>query len=86
MRKAILISSAVLLIVFIGVILQFQSKNSSEDIRTLTKGLCNSTNYCQDYEIRCVNNQPVNSSPITGAVVQHAQDWKDTRNLTNLCQ
>ncbi|MCX6748918.1 MAG: hypothetical protein NT076_04910 [Candidatus Pacearchaeota archaeon] len=85
MRKAILISSTVLLLVFIAVILQFQSPSSSEDIITLTKALCNSTNYCQDYEIQCVNNQLVNQIPITGAVVQHSPDWKDRRNLTNLC-
>lgn len=51
MKKAILISLAFLGLFFLAVILQFQSPNEPKDIRTLTKALCNSTNYCQDYLI-----------------------------------
>ena len=53
-----------------------------------TIAICNETNYCQDYEIVCKNGEVVNKNPLTGAAIQHPQDWKDQRDkrLTdNLC-
>ena len=45
-----------------------------------TKAICNEQNLCQDYEIFCENNEIVKMSPITGAVVQFAEDWQDPRD------
>jgi len=45
-----------------------------------TKAFCNSENLCQDYEIVCNGENVVSISPITGAVVQFAENWKDPRN------
>lgn len=56
--------------------------------KTLTKAICNETNYCQDYIISCNGNQTISKIPISGAAIQHPDDWKDKRNKTetdNLC-
>lgn len=44
-----------------------------------TKAICNES-YCQDYEIRCKNNQVVSKTPITGAILVLSEDWKDPRD------
>ncbi len=48
---------------------------------SFTKAVCNSTNYCQDYEIVCNNGEIIKMSPISGAVVQFSKNWKDPRNI-----
>lgn len=51
-----------------------------------TKAVCNETNFCQDYEITCKNKEVMSIKPITGAVIQHTEDWKDPRNKSkDLC-
>ena len=49
---------------------------------TQTKAICNETNYCQDYYVSCNTNGIIQSTPITGAVIQHGSSWKDPRNDT----
>ena len=44
-----------------------------------TKAICNES-YCQDYEIRCRNNQIVSKTPITGAILVISKDWEDPRD------
>ena len=53
---------------------------------TYTKAICNKTNFCQDYEIKCRDKTLISSSPITGAVIQHNSDWKDPRENKELCE
>ena len=58
------------------------------DYYTLTKAICNKTNYCQDYYVSCNGGELIEKIPVTGAVIQHSQNWKDPRNETeinNLC-
>ena len=43
-----------------------------------TKAICNES-FCQDYEIRCKNNQLVSQTPITGAILVIDNDWEDPR-------
>jgi hypothetical protein len=53
-----------------------------------TKAICNSTNFCQDYEITCENSKIKEVKPITGAIIQNSDDWKDPRNnetINKLC-
>ena len=45
-----------------------------------TKAICNEQNLCQDYEIFCENKDVIYMLPITGAVVQFAEDWQDPRD------
>ena len=59
-----------------------------ENIYTYTKAICNETNYCQDYEVICDGEKVVEISPITGAVAQYSEDWKDPRDkemIDRLC-
>ena len=44
-----------------------------------TKALCNETNYCEDNEISCKGNEIISIIPITGAAVQHSEEWIDPR-------
>lgn len=53
-----------------------------------TKAICNSENYCQDYEIFCKNRNIVSISPITGASIQLPRNWEDPRSaevINKLC-
>ena len=50
------------------------------DYHTHTKAICNETNYCQDYIISCNGEKIITMNPITGASIQHLEDWKDPRN------
>ncbi|MDP3992282.1 MAG: hypothetical protein Q8P79_02115 [Nanoarchaeota archaeon] len=45
-----------------------------------TKAICDSENFCQDYEIFCDGKTPLKMSPITGAAVQFSENWKDPRD------
>ncbi len=51
-----------------------------------TRAICNETNFCQDYEIKCRKNETLSLTPITGAVVQHSMDWKDPRDEEQFCK
>ncbi len=48
-----------------------------------TKAICNSTNFCQDYEIECNGSELISMIPVERAVVQHPQDWQDPRTETD---
>jgi len=61
--------------------------DSGQEIYIHTKAICNSSNFCQDYVITCQNKTLINSKPITGAVIQHSDDWQDPRtNPKQLCE
>ena len=47
---------------------------------THTKAICNDSNFCQDNLITCNDNEVVSINPITGAVVQHQENWQDPRD------
>ena len=42
-----------------------------------TRAVCNSSNFCQDNEIVCENNAVLEMKPITGAFIQHPDDWNN---------
>jgi len=50
---------------------------------TYTKAICNNSNFCQDNLITCNNEEIVLIQPITGAVVQHSEEWQDPRGETS---
>jgi len=52
---------------------------------TYTKAICNKTNFCQDNIISCQGKEIISIKPITGATIQHSEDWEDPRNETELC-
>lgn len=62
---------------------QTSSNSGNEVNRTWTKAICNSGNYCQDYEISCHNNNLVGMTP-TGNAIQFPANWKDPRDLDSI--
>lgn len=57
------------------------------DYYTYTKAFCNSTNYCEDYEITCQNGELANME-FTGFAVQNPSNWNDPRSeeeIEKLC-
>lgn len=52
---------------------------------TYTRAFCNETNFCQDYIVTCDDNIAIDLTPISGAMVQHRDDWEDPRDDTTLC-
>lgn len=59
-----------------GKAVQTENKN----IYSYTKAICNETNYCQDYEITCEGEKVISTQLITGAAVQHSENWQDPRD------
>jgi hypothetical protein len=53
---------------------------------TYTKAICNETNFCQDNIITCQDQKLISTKPITGAIIQHPEDWQDPRTPTELCE
>jgi len=47
---------------------------------SFTKAICNESNYCQDYEIVCEENKTISRTPMSGAIIQHSEDWEDPRD------
>ncbi len=91
--KKIVISIALFIIIFVGISLisslLLGDKEAQEFTTSYTEAICNETNYCQDYEVYCREEEFVKMSPLTGAVVQHSEDWKDPRDkktIEELCQ
>ncbi len=83
MKKILVLTLILLLILIISaVILIAQSKESNLSYYTHTKAICNKTNYCQDYSVSCDEEKILMITPITGAVVQFPEAWKDPRNET----
>ena len=81
--------------IILTTILIFSSFNLFQNISGMTvinsysytKGICNETNYCEDYEINCEGNK-VSSMKFTGAAIQNSFDWKDPRDketIEKLC-
>jgi hypothetical protein len=62
-----------------GNIIKEQTFNDTSNVHMYTKAICNETNFCQDAEIVCEGNETVSVTPITGAVIQHENDWQDPR-------
>jgi len=92
-KKILAILLISLAIILISIFFLYFSQNYLtakvvEDVTTkysYTKAICNSTNYCEDFEIQCDGKQVVSITP-TGSAIQHAQNWQDPRNKTDkLC-
>lgn len=93
--KLILILGILLVLLSVMVII-LKPRISGEVIRNnelnythiYTKAICDSNNLCQDYEIICKNTTLIEKKPITGAIVQHLENWKDPRgenSKNNFC-
>ena len=89
MKKIVMI---VLLVVFLSIlsfsILKFSLTGEAVAIKeySYTRAVCNSSNFCQDYEIYCRNGNIEKQIPITGSFIQHSEEWKDPRNESISCE
>ena len=57
------------------------------NIYSYTKAICNSSNFCEDYEVHCSNNRLIKLTP-TGNAIQHNAEWIDPRDqemIEGLC-
>src|SRR3989344_3330757 len=81
----LLLSTLFILIIFLAFTLKQDNNITGQVISPLsnthsyTKAICNSENFCQDYEIFCKNDEPINIK-FTGAAVQFPDNWQDQRN------
>ena len=89
---AILIAILALILMIFGIFLVVFYGNSVTGGAVLsehsyTKAICNSSNYCEDYEVVCSAGELQKLSP-TGYSVQLSGSWNDTRknkNFDGLC-
>lgn len=87
-RKLILV--IILFILFIATFLFIYFSDLTGNVirdesYTYTRAICNETNFCQDKEITCRNGEVAGITSISGAVIQHSEDWEDPRNDSDLC-
>jgi competence protein ComGC len=94
LSKLIFILVVILILVTLFLLLSplFLSKNKEDfnktDYYSYTKAICDSNNFCEDYEITCENNELVSLKPLFNAGLQFSNIWKDPRDLNsdeNLC-
>lgn len=93
MKKRIIFALIAVLLVLVGILFFYLSANiTGETIKeysySYTKAICNETNYCQDYEIKCEGNTTISQNPISGAVIQNPNNWRDPRDeesINKLC-
>ena len=91
MKKFTLI--IIVLIILVGIIFFFYSIQETKitgkvipESDSYTKAICDETNYCQDYVITCDGKTILTIKSLTGATVQHPDDWTDPRNNSDtLC-
>ena len=84
MKKLILLITIITLIL-IGILTLSTAKSNYVKIvpyytNSHTKAICDSENFCQDYEIFCKNQEIVEINSITGASVQFPETWQDPRD------
>ena len=76
----------IILLLIAGVLLVIALKNTitsatiQESQKAYTKAICNESNFCQDYYIICQGEKLISRNPITGATIQHSENWTDPRN------
>lgn len=68
----------VILIYFVFSLSQITSQTST-NYYSYTKAICDDSNYCEDYEITCQNEEVIKINP-TGAAVKFSDDWQDPRD------
>jgi len=71
-------------IMYFGIFRQNITGGAVLDYYTYTKAICDENNYCQDYEIVCINGELANMNPLTGMAVQQDPDWEDPRNESDI--
>ena len=84
MKTKIIFLIVIILVLVVGLIFSvfnlFQITGGTiQNHYTYTKAVCNETNYCEDYEITCQDDEVVSMNP-TGAAIQFSNDWEDHRN------
>jgi len=79
--------SIIILAVILVTIMSFTISSKSNYIKVSeytnshTKAICTAENFCQDYQIFCKNSEFIAKTPITSAVIQLPETWKDPRPL-----
>ena len=79
----LIIGFLVIIGMFLTITLQLNGKTIEEKY-TYTKAICNETNFCQDHVIACENKELTSIKPITGAVIQHSENWEDPRDKESI--
>ena len=84
MRKLIILVG-ILSLILIGTIVFISSVPNNyitipKYTHSHTKAICDSENFCQDYEIFCQNQEVIGMNPITGAAIQFPETWQDPRD------
>lgn len=91
MKKSFLILILITIIAMLLLIIILDKNTTGFAVRSysFTKAVCNKSNYCQDYEIVCENSKIAEIKTITGASIQHSENWQDPREeneTKNLCE
>ncbi len=89
MVRKLILSLSIILAVLIGILSMSLFNNITGNVSeelgyTYTTAICNSTSFCQDYEVKCKNNTLVNFNPITGSAIQFPENWEDPRKNNSM--
>jgi hypothetical protein len=76
----LVILTIILAVFLINIVQAKQDQYEVFETHSYTKAICDSTNYCQDYHIRCNQEKIISLNPITGAAIQFDSSWQDIRS------
>ena len=97
MKKLILILIAIIILTLLSMIIlvQINKRNTSitasviEELKSnysYTKAICNSTNFCQDYEITCKNNKITSTRKLKSAQLDTNLKMEHVELNDDLCK
>ena len=58
-------------------------RKEAKELHGFTKAVCDDTNYCEDYEVNCEENQVKSFTP-TGMAIQNPASWQDPRTTEQI--
>ena len=70
---------AAILSFFVVSLSQITGETIGTNHYSYTKAICDESNYCEDYEITCKNEEVISLVP-TGSAVKFSEDWQDPRD------
>ena len=81
--KIVFLSTAIIVLMVILSFFVFSLSQITSQVTinhySYTKAICDDSNYCEDYEITCENEDVISMNP-TGSAVKFSEDWQDPRN------
>lgn len=81
-KKMLILAIGMVIIILIAIQIRNITTHTINDVKKIsshTRTICNESNFCQGYIIKCIGNELVDMSPVSNAAMQYPEDWEDPR-------